>query len=66
MADDIRSAEYQAAHPELREAMEFVARLDPENFLRFVRITVEMREMMHQSAHKIASQHYRLTTEKKS
>ena len=64
---DIRDPAYQRQHPELRDAMEFVAKLDMENFMRFVRLTIEMRELAHQAAHKEVSAHFRrLSSEQQS
>lgn len=58
MEEDVRDPAYQAAHPEMRPAVEFLVGLTPMNFLRLVRYVVEMRSGIDEQTHILASKHY--------
>lgn len=56
---DIRDPGYLQNNPQAMEAFRFVCQLTPENFLRFVRMSIEWREAVDQKVITHASEHYR-------
>lgn len=59
LKDDIRTPGYFENNPLAMNAFRFVCDLTPENFMRFVRMAVELREAVDQKAIAHASTHYR-------
>ena len=56
---DIRLPGFFDQHPEAMKALKLICDLSPENFLRFTRMAIELREAVHQKALADASAHYR-------
>lgn len=59
---DVRNRKYFDINPEHYKALEVISELTPENFIRFVRMAVEIREQMNQQAIRIASDCFRRET----
>ena len=57
--DDIRTPGHFDNDPAAYSAMQYVCGLSPQNYMRFVRMSIEVRETIHQKAITDAGAHVR-------